>query len=526
VPFTEEPITMSKAVTKETPPGVPPWQEADEGAPSVLRRDEPGFARVIGTLGAACVIFGGVALLLNRTGKLTPLGNGGASFFLAVGLAGLLFHAAFDWDVQFRRIYMGFGYLALVVGGPLLCLIPYPNSVGDQFGFGVLSLTLGLLFLLAFLRNETDPWLRQLATYVLGGAGAIMAVAAFLGGNVSVDFLLPYGALLGVLGLIYLTSFINLRGTSDDRAYYTAVALALLGALVIVVALVRTFVAARPVAFLVPSGVLLVVLGLAYLAVGYSLFSDRPFVVLTRRELGAFFFSPMAYILLLVCVVAYGIAYFVWTIQLLNAQGGVSEPILRPFVIALTPVIFLVLVVPALTMRLLSEERRTGTFEVLMTVPVGEVVVALSKFTAAFLMFLVTWVPFGLFLIYLRIDGGSPFDYRPLLSFFVALCVTGAAFVAMGVFFSSLTRNQIASFLLTAAGMLALTLVYPVNWMLKRLLGDSTAWSTVLTHASYLDLWDSTLDGRLVLRNLLFFASLAIVWLFLTVKVLEARKWL
>ena len=88
--------------------------------------------------------------------------------------------------------------------------------------------------------------------------------------------------------------------------------------------------------------------------------------------------------------------------------------------------------VPALTMRLLSEEKRTGTLEVLLTAPVNEAAVVLSKFLACWLFFMLCWVPTGLYLIALRVEGGQPFDYRPLLSFYLAVGASGAAFIAIG----------------------------------------------------------------------------------------------
>src|SRR5437879_3140322 len=133
-----------------------------------------------------------------------------------------------------------------------------------------------------------------------------------------------------------------------------------------------------------------------------------------------------------------------------------AEPIIRFYFIAWWPVITTIFIVPVLTMRLLSEEQRTGTLEVLFTAPVGETVVVLSKFLASWIFFMLTWVPWGLFLVALRVEGGQPFEYRPLLSFYIAMACSGAAFLAMGLFFSSLTRNQIVSAILTFVGMLSL----------------------------------------------------------------------
>ncbi len=94
----------------------------------------------------------------------------------------------------------------------------------------------------------------------------------------------------------------------------------------------------------------------------------------------------------------------------------------------------------------------------------------------------------------------------------------------MGVFFSSLTRSQVASGVLTFAGMLTLTLIFMVGGMLNSL-SPGSAWVGVLKHMSYIDVWIDTLDGRLMPRQLIFFVSMTAVWLFISVKVLEARKW-
>jgi len=187
-------------------------------------------------------------------------------------------------------------------------------------------------------------------------------------------------------------------------------------------------------------------------------------------------------------------------------------------------VIGTIVAVPVLTMRLLSEEKRTGTLEVLLTAPVDETAVVVSKFLAACIMYMAMWLPFGLLLIYLRLAGGSEFDYRPLFSFTIGLAATSAAFVSMGVFFSSLTRSQIASGVLTCAGMIVLTIIFLVNSVVSSS-SPSSAWVTVLKHVSYIDVWIDTLDGRLLPRQLLFFLSMTVIWLFGSIKVLEARKW-
>jgi ABC-2 type transport system permease protein len=524
---------MSKAITEkpEERPAPGGWGPSDEVAPSVVREDEPGFARTLGMCGAALVIFGGMALAFNAAGKAVRVSPGWATFTLAVGLVGLMLHAAFERDLQIRRIYLGFGVLALAVGA-FLCVLPYPVK-GGQFAPGAGCMTLALFFLLATHHNETDPWARNVLGLVLGGAGAVLAAVGLFGGSLTVNFLLPYGLFLALLGLLYAASFVVVRGTQDDLAYWAGVAAGAGGALVFLVALVRSVLPAlahRAAAgaagqFLIPQGLLLMLLGVLYVAVALGLCSDRHLVTMTRRELGAFFYSPVAYFVLLGFTLAAWIN-FDYFIRILNsARMGVPEPIVQYYVITFWPVLSVLVAVPLLTMRLLSEEQRTGTLEVLLTAPVGETTVVLSKFLAAFIMFMTVCVPFGVLLIALRVVGGQPFDYLPLLAFLVVLAATGAGFVGIGLFFSSLTRNQIASAVLTFAILLVLTFPY---FLLRPLSGAERegTWGTFLRHVSYLDAWETALGGRLPIQLLLFYGAVALFFLFVTVKKLEARKWL
>jgi ABC-type transport system involved in multi-copper enzyme maturation permease subunit len=236
----------------------------------------------------------------------------------------------------------------------------------------------------------------------------------------------------------------------------------------------------------------------------------------------------MAYIILVGLTVVGWLQFWIFVGQVADASEGspfgggtMWEPIIQYYILSIFPVISVIVAVPVLTMRLFSEEQRTGTLEVLMTAPVNEWPVVLSKFLAAFRFFLLAFYPWGLFLIALRVEGGEEFDYRPLLSFFIALAVTGAGFIAMGVFFSSLTRNQVAAAILTFMAMMVLTGVY---WIKSRLPQEGT-WNNVLTYGSYIDLWIQSVRGMLAPRYLLFHLSAAVFWLFLTKKVLEARKW-
>jgi ABC-2 type transport system permease protein len=517
---------MSKAITDkhdERPPQPGGWRPR-EVAPSELRADDPGLPRTLGMIGAALIIFGGTALGFNLSGQPVRVSTGWAILMVALGLAGLLFHAAFDRDLQFRRLYMAFGFATLVVGAAL-CLIPYPQKAGDLFRYAVLCLLLALLFFLAFLRNEDDPLIRRIAEFTLGGAGALMALIGLFGGNVRGEFLMPFGLILAVLGVLYLTSFVATRGISGDLAYRVALGLTAVGLLVALVAVVRSFLPppADIPSYFKPYGFTLLLLGVLYSLFGAALFADWPFFVLFRRELGSFFYSPMAYLALVGFAACSWISYwmFLRTIDPTSPDARPYEPIIANYIFALIPVITVVAVVPVLTMRLLSEERGSGTLEVLLTAPVDETPVVLSKFFAAFVTYLVMWVPFALYLLAIPLSGGNVFDYRPLFSFLIGLSVTGAGFISMGLFCSSLTRSQVASFMLGLGGMTALLACCLATWVMP----EGSNWRTFFSHLSFLEVWRSTLQGKLVPRQLLFFSSLTVLCLFLTVKVLESRKW-
>jgi ABC-type transport system involved in multi-copper enzyme maturation permease subunit len=427
-----------------------------------------------------------------------------------------------------------------------LSVVPSEGQFAARFlPWGVYCLILSLLFLMAIARQETDPYWRDLVVRIVGGVGAFLSVAGFLFSNigeiknVSTDFLLPYGFVMILLGLMFWWAFVAFTGVTSDLGYRAALGLGALGLLGFLVALGRSVLPPlfaswgwiNPVqSYTMPDGLLLMGAGLLYVLFAVAMLSDNPLVVLTKRELATFFFSPLAYIVLFgFVVIACGLFwYFVYqTLWSIDPPPGDSppipqlEPIVQYYIIAWFPIICVIFVVPALTMRLLSEEHRTGTLEVMLTAPLGETTVVLSKFLAAFILFMVVWLPFGLNLVSLRGEGGQSFDYRPILSFIIALAFTGAGFASMGLFFSSLTRNQVAAAILTYVGMLLLTTIYFIKFLLP--VDD---WRRiVLTHISYIDLWMKSLEGKLAVRDLFYHLTAAVFWLFMSVKVLESRKW-
>jgi len=282
-----------------------------------------------------------------------------------------------------------------------------------------------------------------------------------------------------------------------------------------------------PEPYLVPGGLLTAGVGLAFLSLAVAVTVDAPLVVLVRRELASYFYSPIAYVLLFGVAVVSGLMYWLFKSYLPFGGGedvpigSVPEPILRQHMgLSIVAALITPVLVAVITMRTFSEEKRTGTLEVLLTAPVNDWAVVLSKFAAAFVMYLLCWLPSVVYLVALRYAGGSPFDYRPLLAYFPAVLACGVSFVGFGVFVSSLTRNQILAAVGTFAGLFAMFLT-----LLRETLSISADWKNVLAKVDYATLWGNSLTGKLPVPETCIQLSLGVFWLFLTAKVLEARRW-
>ncbi len=162
---------------------------------------------------------------------------------------------------------------------------------------------------------------------------------------------------------------------------------------------------------------------------------------LVRRELAAYFLSPMAYLILFgfQLVAAFNFSQMLGALAQFARSGAYSslrDP-MNSYVSGSLPFWLAVLVaVPALTMRLLAEETRNGTIETLLTAPVTETEVVLSKWVAGVVMYLALLVPFALYLPILRHYGHYPFDLGPIYASAIGLTTMGMMFVAVGVFFT------------------------------------------------------------------------------------------
>ena len=168
----------------------------------------------------------------------------------------------------------------------------------------------------------------------------------------------------------------------------------------------------------------------------------RAYWTLVRRELGAYFLSWTGYSIIAAVVFLLGFS-FSSILKLLN-----SEPSLVPMteVFYQTPYFWLILMVvtPIITMRSFAQEKALGTYETLMTAPVGDAQVVLAKFTGALLFYMILWLPLlaCLFLVGSYSNDPTAFDPGTVGSSFFGIFVLGCLFISLGIFASAMTRNQ------------------------------------------------------------------------------------
>ncbi len=229
-----------------------------------------------------------------------------------------------------------------------------------------------------------------------------------------------------------------------------------------------------------------------------------------RRELSSYFSSPVAYIVILAFL---GVTHWLF----FRTFFLISQSSLRPF-FALLPWIFLFLA-PALTMRAWAEEKKLGTLEVLMTFPVRERDAVLAKFLAAF-AFLAITLCLTLSLPLTVLIVGSP-DPGPIWGGYLGACLMGGAYLAIGLFASSLTENQIVAFILAIVLCFALLVIGEdvVLFSMPAALVPACSWLGLGAH------FESIGRGVVDSRDILYYLTVTGFFLFLNQLALESRKW-
>lgn len=236
----------------------------------------------------------------------------------------------------------------------------------------------------------------------------------------------------------------------------------------------------------------------------------RNIVTIMRRELSSYFLSPIIYIVMALFVLIYG---FFFLLTFVGRNGGDSN--LQYSFINL--VIVFLIIIPLLTMRTLAEERKLGTEEFLMTAPITSTEIVLGKIFGLMVSFLII---ISTLLVHIIIAFAlSKPEIGPIVSSFIGLFLLGITFISIGLFASSLTDNQIV------AGVVSFTMLlmlWIVNWLADAFVG---VLGQVFNAISFINYYADFTKGIMDTANIIFYLSVTALFIFLTIRQVEARRW-
>ncbi len=233
-----------------------------------------------------------------------------------------------------------------------------------------------------------------------------------------------------------------------------------------------------------------------------------PALVISRREIRTYFNSPVAYIVVPVFVIVTGYLFF--TELFLERQAD-----LRGF-FNIMPLLFM-FIIPAITMNLLADEKKSGTLELLITMPVRDWEVVVGKFLAAMVL-LCTAI--GLTLVFaLTVRSLGPLDRGPAIGGYLGLVLMGGAYVAIGVMASSLTRSAIVAFIIAFAISFSLYLLGKLTQFLPSSLQALVSYLSIEAH------FENIGRGVIDTRDVVYYLSIITVSLLVATLSLESRRW-
>ena len=238
-------------------------------------------------------------------------------------------------------------------------------------------------------------------------------------------------------------------------------------------------------------------------------------LLLTRREISSYFVSPIAYVAMALFLVISGIFF-----ALADFRPGAPAAMRSIFDIMMFILIF---ILPMVTMRSLSEEQRSGTIEVLLTAPVTDIDVVVAKFLGSWIFYLAMLAPTLVYVVLLAAFGNP--EYGPVASGYLGLVLLGALYVSVGLFASSLTQNQVIAAVTAFVILIVLAMLGP--WIATVV--PSRVWiiglRTLVQQATVRTHYQDFSQGVVDLVHVIYFVALTAYTLFLTVKVLESRRW-
>lgn len=243
-------------------------------------------------------------------------------------------------------------------------------------------------------------------------------------------------------------------------------------------------------------------------------------IAVYRREMLSLWVTPLAWVLLFIFLILQGASFYQIVLHF-SAMASLSidqGPLQAYFGQSLFLIVSLMLICPALTMRVFAEERRSGTIETLMTAPLSATGVVLGKFLATLTTFALLWLPTVLYIAILSNTGEV--DWRVVATSYAGILSIGAGYLAVGILMSAVTRSQLVAMMLTALVIFGL-LILGVG---ERIF-DPGPLRDLCSHISLLGHVDEFSKGIVDLRRVVFDATLVVFPLFLTVRIVDSWRW-
>lgn len=246
----------------------------------------------------------------------------------------------------------------------------------------------------------------------------------------------------------------------------------------------------------------------------------RGFWPIFKRELFAYFVTPLAYVLILAFVFWQGLHFYLLVRSFAAAaEASIDQGPVQAFfggdVFYYLP---LILICPAITMRLFAEERRSGTIETLMTTPVGTLGVVLAKFCAAMVAYAAMWAPTLLYIVIMKRAGDV--DWRVVAVSYLGVFGVGAQYIAMGTMMSAFARSQLVALILSSIVILGFFLLGLGEFVLDE--------GPAREMCAYLSVWSQMGElskGIVDSRRMMLDGSLIAFPLFVTTRLVDAWRW-
>jgi ABC-2 type transport system permease protein len=253
----------------------------------------------------------------------------------------------------------------------------------------------------------------------------------------------------------------------------------------------------------------------------------RNILAIWQREMKSYFVSPIAYVVLTVFLFLSGFFFYsiltaVVQSTMMQAQFGQgAQPMDVPGIVSRsffgTMSVVLLFMIPMLTMGLFAEEKKRGTMELLLTTPVSNVQAMMGKYLASLTFLLILFSGAGVTISALFIYGQP--DGKPMLAGLLGLLLYGAALLAVGLFISTLTENQIIAVVITFGVILVL-------WLIESFAASAQgATKDVLSYLSIIGHLDDFIKGVIDSSHVIYYVTFAFVGLFLTYRSLESMRW-